>query len=80
MIYIEKNMCENVVQTIFGQNYTIKVQCDMQVESIQQHLWLRLHSHNQHKILKPHVFRVLIVDELNILLSRMASMKLFIDY
>jgi hypothetical protein len=52
----------------------------MQVEGIQQHLWVRLYSHNQHKILKPHVFCVLIVDELNILLSRMASMKLFIDY
>lgn len=60
--------------------YTIKIQCDMQVEGIQQHLWVRLYSHNQHKILKPHVFCVLIVDELNILLSRMASMKLFIDY
>jgi hypothetical protein len=45
MMYVEKNMCEHVVQTIFGQNYTIQVQCDMQVEGIQQHLWLRLHSH-----------------------------------
>jgi hypothetical protein len=80
VMYIKKNICENVVQTIFGQNYTIKVQCDMQIEGIQQHLWLRLHSHNQHKILKPHVFCVLIVDELNIFLSRMVSMKLFINY
>ncbi len=52
----------------------------MQVEGIQQHLWLRQHPNNQHKILKPHVPYVFTIDELDIFLLKIGSMKLPTNY
>ncbi len=52
----------------------------MQAEGIQQHLWLRQHPNNQHKILKLHASYVLIIDELNTFLLRMGSMKVPTNY
>jgi hypothetical protein len=65
-MHIEKNICENVACTIFGQKDTIKVWHDMQAKGIQQHLWLREHPNNQHKILKPHAPYVFTTDELDL--------------
>jgi hypothetical protein len=52
----------------------------MQAESIQQHLWLRQHPNNQHKILKLHASYVLTTNVLNIFLLRMGSMKVPTNY
>jgi len=80
VMHIEKNICENVVRTIFGQKNTIKVRWDMQAKGIWQHLWLRQHLNNQHKMLKSHASHVLTTDELEIFLSWLWSMKHPIDY
>jgi hypothetical protein len=47
----------------------------MQAKGTWQHLWLKKHLCNRHKILKPHASYVLTIDELNTFLSRMGSMK-----
>jgi hypothetical protein len=52
----------------------------MQAEGIQQHLWLRQHTNNQHKILKLHASYVLTINELNTFLLRMGSMKIPTNY
>jgi hypothetical protein len=54
VVHIKKNICENLLHTIFGQKNTFKVWQNMQVEGIRQHLWLKQHPINQHKILKLH--------------------------
>jgi len=79
-MFVMKNICENVVYTIFGHKDTIKVWHDVEVEGIQQHLWLRQHPNNQHKILKPHAPYVLTIDELDILWLKIGSMKLPTNY
>jgi hypothetical protein len=75
-----KKKGENVVRTIFGQKDIIKVRHDIQSKGIQQHLWLRQHPNNQHKILKPHAPYVLTTNELDIFLLRIGSMKLPTNY
>jgi hypothetical protein len=79
-MHIEKNICEKVVRTIFGQKDTIKVLWDMHAKGFQQHLSLTQHLNNQHKMLKPHASYVLTVDELETFLSRLWLVKLPIDY
>jgi hypothetical protein len=39
-MHVEKNICESLVHTLFGQKDTIKVKWDMEVEGVHQHLWL----------------------------------------
>jgi len=39
-MHMEKNICENVVQTIFGIKDTIIVRQDVKEEGIRPHLWL----------------------------------------
>lgn len=53
---------------------------DMQAKGIRQHLWLKLHLNNQHKILKRHASYVLPSNDLNIFLSRMGELKLPTDH
>jgi hypothetical protein len=79
-MHIEKNICESLVRTLFGHKNTIKVCRDMEVEGIQQHLWLTQHPNNQHKILKPQAPYVLTIDELNTFSSRSSSLKVPINY
>jgi len=76
----EKHLSECVVWFIFGRKDTNKVQHNMQAEGIQQHLWLRQHLNNQHKILKSHVLFVLTTAELDPFLSRTGSMKFLTNY
>jgi hypothetical protein len=56
------------------------VRHDMQAKGIRQHLWLKLHLNNQHKILKRHASYVLPSNDLNIFLSRMGELKLPTDH
>jgi hypothetical protein len=78
-MHIEKK-CENVAHTIFGKKDIIKVRHDIQSEGIRQHLWLRQHPNNQHKILKPHAPYVLTTNELDIFLLKIGSLKLPTNY
>jgi hypothetical protein len=39
-MHMEKNICENVVQAIFGIKDTIIVRQDVKEEGIRPHLWL----------------------------------------
>jgi hypothetical protein len=39
-MHVEKNVCGNVVQTIFGMKDTIGVRRNMEEKGIRPHLWL----------------------------------------
>ncbi len=63
-MHVEKNICENVVQTISGIKDTIDVRQDLKEEGIRPHLWLFQDPHVLDRWLKPIAPYVLNEDEL----------------
>jgi hypothetical protein len=64
-MHVEKNVCENVVQTIFGMTNTIGVRRNMKEEGIRPHLWLFQDPHVPDKLMKPVTPYILKAHELD---------------
>jgi hypothetical protein len=81
VMHIEKNVCESLIKFIIGAKDTIKVQRDMEVCSIREHLWLKRDPHKSGKIFKPIASSyVLLLEELKTFLSRLKSLKVPSEY
>jgi hypothetical protein len=78
-MHIEKNICENVVQTIFGIKDTIIVQQDLK-EGIRLHLWLFQDPHVLDKWLKPMAPYVLKENELIVFMVCLKSLRVPTEY
>jgi hypothetical protein len=79
-MHVEKNICENVVQTIFGIKDTIVVQQDLKEEGIRPHLWLFQDPHVPDRWLKPMDPYVLKEDELIVFMDCLKSLRVPIEY
>jgi hypothetical protein len=80
-MHVEKNICENVVQTIFGIKDTIVVRQDLKEEGIKPHLWLFQDPHVPlDRWLKPMVPYVLKEDELIVFMDCLKSLQVPIKY
>jgi len=79
-MHVEKNICENIVQTIFGIKDTIVVRQDLKEEGIRPHLWLFQDPHVPDRWLKPMVPYVLKEDELIVFMDCLKSLKVPTEY
>jgi hypothetical protein len=79
-MHIEKNICESLIKFIIGAKDTIKVQRDMEVSGIQEHLWLKRDPRRLGKIFKPIVSYVLLPEKLKTFLSKLKSLKVPSEY
>ena len=52
-MHCEKNLCKNVLKTIFGEKDTPMVRHDMQESHIRSHLWLQPLERRRGKFIKP---------------------------
>jgi hypothetical protein len=73
-MHVEKNICENIVQTIFGIKDTIVVRQDLKEEGIRLHLWLFQYPHVPNRWLKPMAPYVLKEDELIVFMDCLKSL------
>ena len=53
VMHCEKNLCKNVVKTIFGEKDTPMVRHDMQETNIRPHLWLQPSERRSGEFIKP---------------------------
>lgn len=74
-MHCEKNFCENILKTIFGEKDTINVRKDMEIEGIRSHLWLRPDPNRPGKVLMPAASYVLTKSEQEDFLKTLGAMK-----
>ncbi len=56
VMHYEKNVCENMLKTIFGDKDTVTARKDMQEANMQQKLWLQqIPNGNYIKLMAPYV-------------------------
>jgi hypothetical protein len=79
-MHVEKIICENVVQTIFGIKDIIVVRQDLKEEGIRPHLWLFQDPHVLDRWLKPMAPYVLKEDELIMFMDCLKSLKVPTEY
>jgi len=79
-MHVEKNIHENVVQTIFGIKDTIVVRQDLKEEGIKPHLWLFQDPHVLDKWLKPMAPSVLKENELIVFMDYLKSLRVPTEY
>jgi hypothetical protein len=77
---VEKNVCENIVQTIFGIKDTIAIRQDLKEEGIRRHLWLFQNPHVPKRWLKPMAPYVPKEDELIVFMDCFKSLQVPIEY
>jgi hypothetical protein len=79
-MHVEKNICENIVQTIFGIKDTIVVRQDLKEEGIRPHLCLLQDPHVPVRWLKPMAPYVLKEDELIVFMDCLKSLRVPTEY
>ncbi len=79
-MHMEKNICENIVQTIFGIKDIIVMWQDLKEEGIKPHLWLFQDPHVPNRWLKPMAPYVLKEDELIVFMDYLKSLRVLTEY
>jgi hypothetical protein len=79
-MHVEKNICENIVQTIFGIKDIIAMRQDLKEEGIRLHLWLFQNPHVSDRSLKLVAPYVLKEDELIVFMDCLKSLRVPIEY
>ncbi len=74
-MHIDKNVCESMIKFIFGLKDIVKVQWDMEVCRIREHLWLKQDLQRSGKVFKLVAPYVLRPEELQTFMNRLASLK-----
>jgi len=77
---VVKNICEIVVQIIFGIKDTIVVRQDLKEEGIRLHLWLFQDPHVLDRWLKPMAPYVLKEDEFIVFMDCLKSLRVPTEY
>jgi hypothetical protein len=80
VMHIEKNVCESMIKFICGLKDIVKVQWDMEVCGIQEHLWLKRVPQRSGKIFKHVAPYVLKPEELQTFMNRLAFLKMLTNY
>jgi hypothetical protein len=79
-MHVVKNVCENLIHTIFGEKDKKEVKRDMEDQNIDPHLWLFRNPQNPMRWMLPHVNFVLIKWDLSTFQARFKSLKVPSDY
>jgi hypothetical protein len=79
-MHVEKNVCENIIQTICGEKDNKEVRWDMELQNIHPHLWLTQNPQNSTQWMMPHGNYVSNERELSTFQNQFASLKVPSDY
>lgn len=79
-MHCEKNVCENIVKTLFGEKDTPSTRVDMQMRNIRPHQWLQSIGPNNDKFYIPDASYVLLADDKIVFLLTFKSIKTPINY
>ena len=75
VMHTEKNICENMIRTIFGEKDTVKVRMDMELQNVNRHLWLQQHPSRAGVLVRPLAPYVLRTHELQTFLTIVSKLK-----
>ena len=79
-MHCEKNVCENIVKTLFGEKDNPSTRIDMQVRNIRPHQWLQNTGTNADKFYMPDVSYVLSAEDRAVFLMTLKALKTPTNY
>ena len=79
-MHCEKNVCENIVKTLFGEKDTPSTRVDMQMRNIRPHQWLQSTGPNSDQFFLPDASYVLSADDKAEFLLILKSLKTPTNY
>jgi hypothetical protein len=80
VMHCEKNLCENIVRTLMGENNYPRAREDMRDMGIREELWLRSTENNPGHYTVPHLTYVLTPMEKQKVLELIAALRTPTDY